>query len=61
MSGAERAVFTAEEAARYIGMSTSWLWHSDVPRVRLGRAVRFRRVDLDAYVAARVSHGTAAA
>ncbi len=49
------------EAAAYISMSTSWLKHSDVPRVRLGkRAVVYLVKDLDAYLAARRSHGEAA-
>lgn len=61
MSETERAVLTAKEAAAYLGMSVSWVEHSDLPRVRLGRAVRFRRVDLDAYVAARLTHGGQAA
>ena len=47
------AALTAKEAARYIGMSLSWLEHSDVPRVRLGRAVRYLRSDLDLYLAQR--------
>ena len=30
--------FDAHDAAEYIGMSVSWLWNSDIPRVRLGTA-----------------------
>jgi excisionase family DNA binding protein len=60
VSEAERAVLTAKEAAAYLGMSVSWVEHSDLPRVRLGRAVRYRRQDLDAYLAARLTHGSAA-
>ena len=41
------------QAAHYIGMSASWLRQSDVPRVRLGAAVRYLRADLDAYLAQR--------
>jgi len=47
------AALTAKEAAQYIGMSLSWLQHSDVPRVRLGAAVRYLRADLDVYLAQR--------
>ena len=47
------AALTVKEAAQYIGMSVSWLHHSDVPRVRLGAAVRYLRADLDAYLAQR--------
>lgn len=44
------AALHVQEAAAYIGMSKSWLAHSDVPRVRLGRAVRYLVADLDAYL-----------
>lgn len=46
----EKAALTTGEAAVYIGMSRSWLEHSDVPRVRLGKAVRYLVKDLDAYL-----------
>lgn len=59
-SGEERGAFTTDEAAAYIRMSPRWLEKSDVPRVRLGRCVRFLRADLDAYLAARRTHGSAA-
>lgn len=49
----EPAALTVEQAARYVGMSVSWLNHSDVPRVRLGRAVRYLKTDLDAYLTQR--------
>jgi 3-hydroxymyristoyl/3-hydroxydecanoyl-(acyl carrier protein) dehydratase len=42
-----------EAAAQYIGMSVSWLQHSDVPRVKLGRRVLYRTMDLDRYLAQR--------
>lgn len=47
------AALRVPDAARYIGMSQSWLEHSDVPRVRLGRAVRYLVKDLDMYLAQR--------
>lgn len=60
-SGAEQAAFSIKDAARYMGMSLSWLEHSDVPRVRLGRRVLFLREDLDRYLRARRTHGGQAA
>jgi hypothetical protein len=54
------AVLSARDAARYIGMSESWLWRSDVPRVRMGSRVNFLVCDLDAYLVQRRSHGAAA-
>lgn len=59
-SEAERGAFSAKEAAAYLGMSESWVWHSDMPRVRLGRRVKFLRADLDAYLTQRRTHGAAA-
>lgn len=47
-------LLTAKEAANYLKMSVSWLYASLVPFVRLGRARRYRVLDLDAFVAARV-------
>lgn len=52
--------FSAEDAARYLGMSTSWLWASDIPRVRLGRSVKWLREDLEAYCRNHRTHGSAA-
>lgn len=49
----DKAAFTVQEAANYIGMSQSYVEHSDIPRVRLGRAVRYLRSDLDAYLSQR--------
>ena len=54
-------VMSVKDAAAYLGMSQSWLEHSDVPRVRLGRRVKFLKSDLDAYLAARRTHGGQAA
>jgi hypothetical protein len=47
------AALKPPQAALYIGMSLSWLEHSDVPRVKMGRSVVYRVVDLDSYLAAR--------
>ena len=49
------------ETAAYMHVSVSWLEHSDVPRARLGRRVVFLRAVVDAYIEARLSHGSTAA
>jgi predicted DNA-binding transcriptional regulator AlpA len=56
------AALSEQEAARYLGMSHSWLRHArlrqpeSAPRhVRIGRAVRYRIADLDAYLEARLA------
>ena len=55
------AALRLPEAAHHIGMSASWLKHSDVPWVRMGKRARVYLVkDLEAYLAARRSHGAAA-
>lgn len=53
--------FDAEGAADYIGMSPTWLWASDIPRVRLGRSVKWLREDLESYLRAHRTHGGQAA
>jgi excisionase family DNA binding protein len=55
--------FTPREAATYLRTSTSTLAkkrvYGDGPKfVRWGRAVRYRREDLDAYMAARLVRST---
>ena len=50
--------FSVEDAAAYVGMSASWLWASDIPRVRLGRSVKWLREDLEAYLRSHRTHGT---
>jgi len=54
------AALNVKDAAAYLGVTADWLARSDCPRVRLGRLVRYRVVDLDAFLAARLTHGTAA-
>lgn len=54
------AALRLPEAAHHIGMSESWLKHSDVPWVRMGRRARVYLVaDLEAYLHARRSHEAA--
>ena len=54
------AGLNVQEAARYVGVSATTLARSDCPRVRIGRRVVYRVVDLDAYLANRLTHGRAA-
>jgi hypothetical protein len=39
-----------EDAAGYLGVSKSYVEHSDIPRVKLGRRVVYLRADLDAHL-----------
>ena len=47
----ERSLLTAKEAAEFLCLSENtirqWIWQRRLPVVRLGRAVRLRREDLD--------------
>lgn len=49
-------IMTVDEAARYLRVSVSWLWKSDVPRVRFGRRVLWLRSQLLAYAECHLSH-----
>ena len=49
-------LLSARKAAARLGVSPSWLYQSDVPRVKLGRRTLYRPSDLTKYVDARVSH-----
>lgn len=48
--------FTPDEAAGYLKVTTTWLRaNKDVPAVVMGhKTIRYRRVDLDRYMAERV-------
>jgi excisionase family DNA binding protein len=58
-SGPEPGVrlLEAEEVARYLGMRTDWVYREvragRLPHIRLGRAVRFRRESIDAWLKSR--------
>ncbi len=57
-------ILTTPQAARYLGLAVStlnkWRCSRDGPRfLKLGRAVRYRRQDLDAFVMARQLGSTA--
>jgi excisionase family DNA binding protein len=47
----ERHLLTAKEAAALLGLSEhtvrQWIWQRRLPVVRLGRAVRLKRQDLE--------------
>ncbi len=60
-----RSALTTREAAAYLRLSTStlnkWRCHGGGPEfLKLGRAIRYRREDLDAFLAARRLSSTAA-
>jgi excisionase family DNA binding protein len=47
----------ANEVARYLGMRTDWVYREvragRLPHIRLGRAVRFRRESIEAWLESR--------
>jgi excisionase family DNA binding protein len=47
----------ADDVARYLGMRTDWVYREvragRLPHIRLGRAVRFRRESIEAWLEAR--------
>ncbi len=54
---------TTPQAADYLGLAIStlnkWRCHGDGPKfIKLGRSVRYQRVDLDAFIAARRKSST---
>lgn len=49
-------VLSLEEAARVLRMSPSWVEKSDVPRIRMGRAVRYLKSQLLVYANNRLTH-----
>lgn len=52
----EEELLTLEQAADFLKMSTSWIERSDVPRVKMGRAVRYLKSELLAYAKAHLTH-----
>jgi len=61
---APRVAFTTREAAQYLGLAVStlnkWRCHGGGPEfLKLGRAVRYRRDDLDHFLATRMFSSTA--
>lgn len=53
-------LLTVKEAARYLRVSVStpygWVWQRRIPFVKIGRALRFDPIDLEAYVGLRIFH-----
>lgn len=47
-------LLNVKEAAAYLSVSTSWLYTSGIPFVKLGRRRLYRVEDLDSHVAQRV-------
>lgn len=51
-----RRLFTVQEAAQYLAVSTStlygWVWQRRIPFIKMGRALRFDPNDLSAFVEA---------
>lgn len=57
----QKTIFTVTEAAEYLGLAVSTLnkwrcYHTEGPVfVKLGKAVRYRKVDLDAFLEAHMA------
>lgn len=49
-------LLSVKEAADKLRVSASWLYQSDIPRVKLGSRRLYRPIDLARYVEARLSH-----
>lgn len=49
-------LLTEPQAAKYLGVNVHWLrrarFERDFPHVKMGRLVRYRKADLNAYIAA---------
>ena len=49
-------LLSVKEAAAYLGMSKDWVYErlkSLIPHVKIGGALRFRKEDIDRYIASR--------
>jgi excisionase family DNA binding protein len=62
----DRELFSSKEAARYLGMSVAFLerdrWAgARIAFVKIGRAVRYRRSELDRYIESRTRRSTSEA
>ena len=61
------ALLTRDQAAEYLGVRSQTLaaWATagryDLPMIKVGRLVKYRRTDLDAFLAARTVTSTGAA
>jgi len=53
-SGVNSPLFSVSEAAVYLGMSKDWVYghlKTLIPHVKIGGALKFRKEDLDSYIA----------
>ena len=53
-SGVGSPLFSVTEAATYLGMSKDWVYErlkTLIPHVKIGGSLKFRREDLDRYIA----------
>jgi len=60
-----KSTFTEKETAQYIGMSISWLRQARMngnknapPFLKIGKAVRYRKSDLDAWLDTKLQTNT---
>jgi excisionase family DNA binding protein len=53
-SRTESGLITVQEAAKFLAVSTStlygWVYHRRIPFVKVGRALRFERVELQRFI-----------
>jgi excisionase family DNA binding protein len=55
--GVTSPLFSVAEAAIYLGMSKDWVYErlkALIPHVKIGGALKFRREDLDRYIASQI-------
>ncbi len=55
--GVSSPLFSVAEAAIYLGMSKDWVYErlkALIPHVKIGGALKFRKEDLDRYIASQI-------
>jgi len=56
-SGVNSPLFSVSETAIYLGMSKDWVYErlkTLIPHVKIGGALKFRKEDMDRYIASRI-------
>ncbi len=56
-SGVNSPLFSVAETAIYLGMSKDWVYErlkTLIPHVKIGGALKFRKEDLDRYIASQI-------
>jgi excisionase family DNA binding protein len=56
VAGNSFPLLSVKEAAAYLGMSKDWVYENLkklIPHVKIGGAIRFRKEDIDRYIASR--------